>query len=240
MLQALVKATDDDARAAARTWWVICMSSRVQECREAYGAWKAQAADALPSQLTAEHTAAAVSLPGFEPMARCILEQGDAIGIDPAATLDTVEAAGVKSHAGIMWAQAVEEVEPLRRRLQHSFLRRDAETSLLRRAVAGTRPKEVALAPSAGEMGIDELRVCQVWMYGLATRLQDCQLRASNFATAAGMSDPNSPLESYDEDRWDPTAAPWHEMEACVHAQATKAGAEADKAWRAPLGNLER
>ena len=90
----------------------------------------------------------------------------------------------------------------------------------------------MTLAPSAAEMDVDELRVCQVWMYGLASRLTACHRAASEFSIAAGMVDPNSPLKGYDEERWDPTEPPWQRMEICVHTQASKAGTEADTAWR--------
>ena len=49
--------------------------------------------------------------------------------------------------------------------------------------------------------------VCQVWMYGLASRLGACRAAAGEFATVAGMRDPNTPLlGGFDEERWDPTA----------------------------------
>ena len=50
------------------------------------------------------------------------------------------------------------------------------------------------------------------------------------------MRDPNTPLlGGFDEERWDPNARMWQEMEACVHSQAGLAGARVDDAWRAPL-----
>ena len=58
---------------------------------------------------------------------------------------------------------------------------------------------------------------------------------AGDFAAAAGMSDPNSPLQGYDEARWDPNSPPWQAMEDCVHQQAAGAGTTADAAWRRPL-----
>ena len=71
ILEALAKAGDEDGRLAARTWWVLCMGSRIAECKQPHSEWKAEAADALPSrQLTSEHTEAAVRLPAFEPLAR--------------------------------------------------------------------------------------------------------------------------------------------------------------------------
>ena len=73
-------------------------------------------------------------------------------------------------------------------------------------------------------------------MYGLASRLGACRAAASTFATEAGMRDPNTPLlGGFDEERWDPNARMWQEMEACVHSQAGLAGARVDDAWRAPL-----
>lgn len=216
MLEALAKSTDVDGQMAARTWWVICMGSRVGECKGAYAEWKAQAAGALPGQLTAEHTQAAVELPGFGPMAKCLMETGAAIGVDPSATLDHVQTAGGRSVAAAEWARAVADVDPWRAKLQQSLLR-----------APGT-----ALAPTAPQMGIDELRVCQLWMFGVASRLGACQRAAADFAASAGVADPNSPLKGYDEERWDPRAPRWQELEACVHVHAGRAGTEADAAWR--------
>ena len=204
------------------------MGARVAECKDSYVEWKEQAAQSLPGQLTPEHTRAVIELPGFETLGRCILSAGQAVGIDPGVTLDTVEAHGASSE----WSRAVGEVEPLRQRLQTTFLA-DKQSSFIRRAFASRdKAKNVALAPSAGEMGVDELRVCQVWMYGLASRLSECQNAASEFAASAGMSDPNSPLAGYDEERWDPREPIWQRMENCVHGQAANAGTETDRAWR--------
>lgn len=229
-LEALARATDDNGRATARAWWVICMGNRVAECKGAYAEWKEQAAEVLPRQLTAEHTEEAIKLPGFETLGRCILSAGAAVGVDPAVTLNTVEAHGARTE----WVRAVGEVEPLRQRLQQNFLASKKPPSFLQRAFArgDASKKDVPLAASAGEMQIDELRVCQVWMYGLASRLSECQHAASEFAASAHMSDPNSPLAGYDEEKWDPREPVWQRMEACVHAQAANAGAEADQAWR--------
>ena len=81
-------------------------------------------------------------------------------------------------------------------------------------------------------MDIDELRVCQVWTYGLASRLEACRPQAHEFASAAGMRDANQPLLGYDEARWDPRTPVWQDMELCVNAQAERAGADCDAAWR--------
>jgi len=245
ILEALVKSTDDQGRASARAWWVVCMGSKLKQCQEPYAEWKAQAASSLPGQLTAQHTEQAIGLPGFEPLARCIINRGEAIGVDPAVTLDTVEQEGVRTMAATEWSRAVREVEPLRQRLQQGFLQKANEQGYLRRTLrratasvkgsstAGTGP--VKLAAKATDMDIDELRVCQVWMYGLASRLGACQQAALEFANAAGMADPNVPLANYDQERWDPRSPPWKEMEACVHLQAGNAGVETDGAWRRPL-----
>jgi hypothetical protein len=228
ILEALAKASDDKGQAAARAWWTICMSSRLDECKGLYGEWKGQAAAALPTkQLTAEHTEDAIRLPGFEPMAQCLIDTGAAVGVDPAATLEHVEAEGIRMQAATEWARAVREVSPLRTRLQESFL-----STKTRAGFFSAAKSRVTLAPSAGEMGIDELRTCQVWMYGLASRLRACQDDARKFAELAGMDDPNSPLQGYDESRWDPRAPAWQQMEACVHNQASRAGTDADTAWR--------
>ena len=197
VLEALAKASDESGQETARLWWVVCMSSRVQECKSPYAAWKSDAAAALPTQLTAEHTETAVRLPTFEPMASCLLDHGESIGVDPAETLNRVEAAGRHQQAAQTWQLAVSEVETLRLTLQQSFL-----AARNRFALFGAAKPKVALAPTAGDMGIDELRVCQVWMYSLASRLHACRQFAAEFATSAGMTNPNEPLQGYDEDRW--------------------------------------
>lgn len=224
------------------------MASRTNECKGEFAEWRKQVADAsMPAQLTAEHTDEAVRLPGFEPVARCILARGEAVGIDAGGLLDRVEVEGAKARANDAWRRAVGEVEYLRTNLQRNFLggrsppAEPPPPSLLRRALGkgaaqrASPAPEVALAPSAGDMGIDELRVCQVWMYAMASRLGNCNRSASAFAESAGMADPNSPLRDYDEARWDPRASVWQEMEACVHLQAAHAGTRADAAWRRPL-----
>lgn len=150
-LETLARASDDSGRLAARSWWVTCMGNRVAECKSAYSEWRAQAAAALPSQLTVEHTSAAVGLAGFEPMARCVMDRGAAVGVQVDRTLDTVEAAGEQQQAAAVYGTAVSEVEGFRSRLHRSFLKG-------------------GLAPKAGDMGIDELRICQIWMCVLLPR----------------------------------------------------------------------
>ena len=76
------------------------------------------------------------------------------------------------------------------------------------------------------------VHACQVWLYGLATRLSKCKDNAAAFAQGVGMSDPNQPLQGYQSRRWDPASPQWQLMEACVHYQAARAGAEANVAWR--------
>jgi hypothetical protein len=230
---------------SARSWWVMCMASRLDECRATFGAWKAQAARAgLPDQLQPLHTHTAVSLAEFEPMARCVVQYGERIGVDPNAMLTSIEMASEQQSAGAAWARAVGEVEPLRAELQQSFLRkgdqqRRAGASLARRMFAGGSD-EVELAPTAEQMGADEVLMCQVWMYGVGSRLQACQRSSRAFAAAAGLRDPNHPLENYDQKRWDPRSPVWREMEACVHVHAAKAGARADDAWRRRVGGAPR
>ena len=145
-----------------------------------------------------------------------------AVGVDPGQTLDHVQTAGARTVARAEWLRAVSEVAPFRTKLQTSLL-----------LLPNSPSPAVSLAPSAAEMGIDELRVCQVWVYSLATRLHACQRAAGGFAVSAGMSDYNSPLKGYDEERWDPGHPRWQEMETCVHVCAERAGTEADVAWRA-------
>ena len=233
MLETLARATDDDGRATARLWWTICMASKVDQCKGPYGEWKAEANAALPKQITSEHTRDAVSLSAFEPMAQCLLNAGAAVGVDPGVTLDTVENYAVKAAANNEWSRAINDVEALRTKLQQNFLAKKPSLHRIWSGLLG--PAEGTLAKSAGEMQIDELRVCQVWMYGLASRLRSCRGMAGDFAAAAGMSDPNSPLQGYDEARWDPNSPPWQAMEDCVHQQAAGAGTTADAAWRRPL-----
>jgi hypothetical protein len=165
MLEALARSTNDDDRSTTRLWWTVCMGARIAECKQSYTAWKQQAAASLPTQLRPEHTEAAVSLPGFEPLAQCIPDRASAVNVDAGAMLDRVEAAGKQQAANAEWSRAVGDVEPLRHRLQESFLQQRSEPSFLQRALSRRAADGVALAPSAGEMELDELRVCQVWMY---------------------------------------------------------------------------
>ena len=83
-------------------------------------------------------------------------------------------------------------------------------------------------------MEVDELRVCQVWTYALASRLEACRAQARDFATAAGMRNANQPLVGYDEARWDPhaPACAWQDMELCVTAEAERASTDCDTEWR--------
>ena len=217
-LEALAKASDESGRLAARTWWVTCMGSHLDVCRSAYEQWRTEAMEVLPRQLTAEHTETAVRLSGFEPMAQCVLECGAAVGVQPDRTLDHVEQAGQQHQAVSEWTRATTEVSPLREALQKSFLTG---------RFGGSK-----MAKTAGEMNVDELRVCQIYVYGLATRLRACGQAASAFASEAGMRDPNSPLVGYNEERWDPTADVWKRMEMCVHTAADAAGSTTDAAWR--------
>jgi len=213
-LEALLRAPGEGERLAARAWWVACMGGRCTECQGLHAAWKAQAASALPKRLTPEHTETAVALPGWGPMAECVVNAGLQVGVSVHTTLDRVEAAGLdRQDAAAEWTRATSEVTGLRSQLQQKFLKG-------------------RLAPSMGEIGIDELRVIQVWMYGLASRLRECESRAVDFAAAAGMRDSNAPLLGYDEERWEPSSEQWRSMEACVHAEAARAGADCDSAWR--------
>ena len=136
--------------------------------------------------------------------------------------------------AAAEWAQAVREVAPLRTQLQQMLPAARRERLPWLRRVASREADRATLAPAAEQMDADELRLCQVWMYGLATRLADCRHTAAALASAVGMADPNAPLGGYDARRWHPRSAAWREMEACVHVQAGRAGTAADAAWRRP------
>ena len=102
ILEALAKAGDEDGRLAARTWWVLCMGS--------HGSWLRlwwTAAGARVTTAASEHEAA-VRLPAFEPLARCLLTSGQAVGSDAAQVLDQVEAVGVRSRGRAMaeWSRS--------------------------------------------------------------------------------------------------------------------------------------
>ena len=140
----------------------------------------------------------------------------------PSRDIENAPRAGARQQAEGEWQRATAEVEPLRQKLQDTFLSR---TSWLGR-------RKPALAASASEMGIDEVRVCQVYVYGLASRLAACAPEAAAFAESANMRDVNSPLLGYDEARWDPTADLWRRMEMCVHRGAAAASTDLDRAWR--------
>jgi len=146
-------------------------------------------------------------------MAQCVLERGREIGVQAEQTLQAVEQAGMKQQAASEWPRAVREAAPLQAKLVTKFL-------------------PDGIAASFEHMGVDELRVCQVWMYALASRLGACRQTAQDFASAVGMRNPDAPLLNYDEARWDPGSAPWVKLEACVHAQAASAGDSIEAVWR--------
>ena len=141
-----------------------------------------------------------MALPGWAAMEKCVVEQGRAVGVEPAQTLAHVERAGP-------WIRAVDTVNPLREKLQRSFL-------------------PGGVAKTQDEMGIDELRVAQVYVYGLAQHLADCRAHATGFARSAGLSNPDMPLKDYDEERWDPRLAEWQRMELASTPRRRPASAQ--------------
>jgi hypothetical protein len=233
ILNMLGKTGDADAQTTVRTWWVLCMGSRLMECRAAVSSWKEQAQQqGLPESLQPEHTRAAVALPAFEPLAKCVTLRSMEIGVEPSKLLDDIQ--GNRKQAQAEWIRAVDDVGPLKVSLQSELLpaaRVEKLTWLQRRTAQADRAG--ALAPSPAAMDIDEARLCQVWLYGLATRLSKCKEAASTFAQGVGMADPNTPLQGYESSRWDPSSSKFMLMEACVHLQAARAGAKTDVAWRA-------
>lgn len=237
ILNTLGKTGDADAQTTVRTWWVLCMGARLIDCRAAANSWKAQAqSQGIPDSLLPEHTRAVVALPTFEPLAKCVTLRSMEIGVEPSTLLDNIQ--GNKRQAQVEWMRAVDEVGPLKVKLQTELLpaARKEKMSWLQRKLAPAQGAEGdragALAPSTAAMDVDEARVCQVWLYGLASRLSKCSDTASAFAQGVGMSDPNQPLQGYESRRWDPAGKTWQLMEACVHFQAARAGAQTDVAWR--------
>ena len=212
-LEALARAGDEELRLATRAWWVVCMGGRVPECKSVHATWKSEASAGVRQQLRPSDTEAVVSLASWPPLAQCVLDCGRAVGVEVSHTLAVVEAEGIKQQAGAEWQRAVAEVAPLRSRLQQELLQN-------------------RLAPSRDAMEVDELRVCQVWTYALASRLEACRAQARDFATAAGMRNANQPLVGYDEARWDPHAPAWQDMELCVTAEAERASTDCDSEWR--------
>jgi len=224
-LEVLAQAGDEESRLAARAWWVICIASRCGErCAAPVEAFREQAASfGVPSKLEVKDTQQVVQLAAWPALERCVLEQGREAGVAVEDTLEHVEQVGVRQQAlqrqqaGVEeWARARADVEVMRKNLQTSFL----------------IEKGIPISTSAANMGVDELRVCQVYMYGLGSRLRRCQRHAQSFAEGAAMDDVNAPLKGYDEQSWSPELPQWQAMEACVHAEAEKAGGEFGKAWR--------
>jgi len=218
-LLSLANADNEGDRLGARAWWVVCMAVRCGGCTEEYKKWKGE----LPTpQLRVEDTQAAVSLPSFNPMAECVIREGREVGVEVSQTLDTTEAFGQKmqgEHAQRAWGTAVGGIEPARRDLISKFLPNGP-------------------APQRQQMSINELRVCQIWLYGLATRLAACQGDAKSFASAIQLPNPESPFEGYQEEKWDPQSKEWIGLESCVRHQAAKAGQDTSECWRsgAPTG----
>lgn len=235
-LSALARTSDAEQQVSIRTWWVLCMGSHLAECKDSYSEWKSQAAASLPADLTAQHTREALSLPGFPALAKCVTLKSQAVGVEPGNLLDNV---GGGFTLRKDWFHAVEEVEPLKTSLQAMLLAaRREQLSWLAKLTRRPGAVDAALASSSTEMDVDEVRLCQVWMYGLASRLAPCKGSASAFAAGVGMEDPNQPLKNYQSKRWDPRSPVWQEMEACVHFQASRAGVTADSVWRRPRGSV--
>ena len=155
--------------------------------------------------MRASSSRAAVALPAFEPLAKCVTLRSMEVGIEPSKLLDNLQ--GNKKQAQAEWMHAVDEVGPLKVKLQTQLLpaaRKEKMTWLQRRMApphGAEGDRAGALAPSAAAMDIDEARVCQVWLFGLATRLSKCKDTASAFAQGVGMSDPNQPLQNYESRR---------------------------------------
>ena len=72
----------------------------------------------------------------------------------------------------------------------------------------------------------------QVWMFGLASRLQRCRPQADGFAQHARISDVTNPLASMNEDLWSLETSEWRAMEDCIHAVAGEADADLHELWR--------
>jgi len=218
-LESLAEADSEGDRIVARAWWVVCMATQCGSCSAEYQKWVKQATAVLKKpQVGYEETVTVVNLPEYNPMAECVVQAGRTIGVEVADTLDTVENYGMQEQqkrAGGAWKEAVDGIEPARRQIHHHF---------------------IPNGPSRDEkeMSMEEFRGCQLWMYGLATRLSTCKTKATEFASVAGMPDPSSPFKGFQEEKWNPETAAWQGMEDCVRRQASKAGADVFDAWQAP------
>eukprot|EP00658_Telonema_sp_P-2_P063683 TRINITY_DN52458_c0_g1_i1.p1 TRINITY_DN52458_c0_g1~~TRINITY_DN52458_c0_g1_i1.p1 ORF type:complete len:160 (-),score=34.32 TRINITY_DN52458_c0_g1_i1:102-581(-) len=124
-----------------------------QQCGQCTAQFKQFSADV--GGLQTPDTAAVVNQKSFNPLAECVQQAGRQLGVEIAETLNAVEAHGMQQ--GVQaWTQATNGIDPARHQIQRAF------------APNGT-------APDVQQMSIEEFRGCQIWMYGLATRLQACQ-----------------------------------------------------------------
>ena len=153
-------------------------------------------------------------LASFNAMCECVQQTGFDLGVDIGDTLNAVESYGAQQASGA-WKQAVDGIDPARRSIQRAFI------------PAGTAPKHQ-------QMSLEEFRGCQIWLYGLATRLQACHGDAKQWASEAGLQNPLDPISGYDEAQWNPQVETWQRMENCVRRQAHRAGTDVFAAWRAP------
>ena len=199
---------------AACGWWRVCMARALPQCRDALAGWKVAAAEtASGSSLQAEDMAAVTAIAPWAALASCVEQHAGDAGVATASTLQhvaTVSGVGgrMRYAAQREWTHAAHDCDPMRKNMQQN---------LLSRPEANTR---------------DEVLLMQVWMFGLASRLQRCKSQAESFAQHAQIADMTNPLGSLNEDLWSLENAEWQTMEDCIHVVAAEADADLHEAWR--------
>eukprot|EP01046_Picozoa_sp_COSAG06_P010333 COSAG06_NODE_563_length_14268_cov_25.500670_5_plen_278_part_00 len=149
---------------AACGWWRVCMARALPQCRDALAGWKVAAAETVgTSSLQAEHMAAVTAIAPWAALASCVEQHAGAAGVASARTLQHVATeSGVGQRIRVAaqreWVSAARDCEPMRQGMQKNLLGKP-DTNLR-----------------------DEVLLMQVWMFGIASRLQRCSEQAENFA----------------------------------------------------------
>ena len=149
---------------AACGWWRVCMARALPQCGDVLAAWKVAAAETVgSSSLEAQHMAAATAIAPWAALATCVEKHAADAGVATGRTLQHVATesgvgARIRATAQREWVAAARDCEPMRRNMQENLLGKP-DTNLR-----------------------DEILLMQVWMFGVASRLQRCSEQAKQFA----------------------------------------------------------
>ena len=147
---------------AACGWWRVCMARALPQCGDVLAAWKVAAAETVgSSSLEAQHMAAATAIAPWAALATCVEKHAADAGVATGRTLQHVATesgvgARIRATAQREWVAAARDCEPMRRNMQENLLGKP-DTNLR-----------------------DEILLMQVWMFGVASRLQRCYEQAKH------------------------------------------------------------